>query len=212
MCHRYTVFANPEEIAISLHPDLLIRVPFWAQDDLFPLANVPVVRLTEDAEWELSLLQWGLLPFWWKAKSPDDRPTPFQRKTFNARSETLHSKPSYRAAFKQRRCLIPATEFFEGPKGHAAYFRLKESPLMYFAGLWERCRMSNGDEIESCTIVTTGANELVARYHPKKRMPVILTDETSQERWMSPDIVEREALEYLFEPIPADLMAHREVD
>ena len=109
MCHRYGVRANPEEIAIALHPGLLGSdvVPFWPESDLYPTYTVPVIRLTDDAEWELAPMEWGLLPSWWKPSARSKSRKTFQRKTFNARSETIHEKPSFRSAFKRRRCLIP---------------------------------------------------------------------------------------------------------
>ena len=131
--------------------------------------------------------------------------------TFNARGETVHEKPTFRAAFKTRRCLIPWTEFFE----HGWYFSLHPDtvpgqPVSAFAGLWEswNCH-ETGSAIDSCTIITTAANSLLEQYHPKKRMPVILADAEACRRWLSPDTVERQSIEDLFHPLNADLMVHR---
>ena len=185
------------------------RTPFRAQQDLYPTEILPVVRLNTESVWELVPLEWGLLPFWWKP-GRGARST-FHRKTFNARSETIHEKPTFRAAFPSRRCLIPATECYEGAREHAAYFRLAERPLMAFAELWETCRFDDVI-VESCTIVTTTANDLVAEFHPRRRMPVILPDEVSRQLWVSPDVVSRERLEELFAPIDSRMMSHQTVN
>ncbi len=204
MCHRFNQKANLKDVAEALAVPQ-VRVEFLTQKDLFPLADIPVVRLDGDGEREIALCNWGLLPFWWKPSAKHTSPGRFQRMTFNARGETIHEKPTFRAAFKSRRCLIPWTEFFE----HDEYFALEDRELSTFAGLWE-CWMDpeTGDELQSCTIVTTEANELVEQYHPKKRMPVILDDEDSRARWLSPDIVERPPLEEVLRPFPADAMRH----
>jgi putative SOS response-associated peptidase YedK len=209
MCHRYHIQTTRIDIAaalgLKLHGDTE-----WSQNDLYPLATVPVV-ISEDDEMKLLTMQWGLLPRWWKPSEKHKKPSSFQRMTFNARSETIDSKASYRDAFKQRRCLIPATEFYEGPKENAAFFRLVQSEVMFFAGLWESWQSQN-ETIESCTIVTTEANDLVAKYHPRNRMPVILPDENACRLWMSSDVTERPLLEELFQPLRDDLMSHRSVD
>ncbi len=204
MCHRFNQKANLKDVAEALAVPQ-VRVEFSTQKDLFPLTDIPVVRLDGDGEREIALCNWGLLPFWWKPSAKHKSPGSFQRMTFNARGETIHEKPTFRAAFKSRRCLIPWTEFFE----HDEYFALEDRELSTFAGLWECWQdPETGDELQSCTIVTTEANELVEQYHPKKRMPVILDDEDSRARWLSPDIVERPPLEELLRPFPADVMRH----
>ena len=204
MCHRFNQKANLKDVAEALAVPQ-VRVEFLTQKDLFPLADIPVVRLDGDGEREIALCNWGLLPFWWKPSAKHKSPGSFQRMTFNARGETIHEKPTFRAAFKSRRCLIPWTEFFE----HDEYFVLEDRELSTFAGLWECWKdPETGDELQSCTIVTTEANELVEQYHPKKRMPVILNDDDSRARWLSPDIVERPPLEELLRPFPADAMRH----
>ncbi len=209
MCHRYHITTTRIDIATALGLQLSGEIE-WSQNDLFPLKSVPVVISDQDDDFHLQAMQWGLLPRWWKPSDKHKKPTSFQRMTFNARSESLHEKPSYRDAFKQRRCLIPATEFYEGPKGAAAYFKLAESDVMFFAGLWETWG-SGSETIDSCTIVTTEANDLVSQFHSKNRMPVILHDDDSRRLWMSSDIVERPILEPLFQPLASEKMMHRSV-
>jgi putative SOS response-associated peptidase YedK len=125
----------------------------------------------------------------------------FQRKCFNAKSETAHEKPTFRDAFKRHRCLMPASEFFE--KGH--YFHLPERRTFAFAALWEKWRGEEG-EVCSCTMLTTEPNAEVrgAGHH---RMPVLLTSEEQYARWLDPEIVERGPLEELMRPLGDGVLA-----
>ena len=161
----------------------------------YPLKPVPVVRLDESGERELVLCEWGLLPFWWKPSAGTPKRAVFQRKTFNARSETVSTTPSYRDAFKRRRCLLPAGAFEE--KAH--YFSLPSGRPFAFAGLWES--WGQGDErIESCTLLTTLPNEEV-RGVGHHRMPVILQREAEYARWLNPEINTLAPLEALMRPL-----------
>ena len=210
MCHRFNQKASPATVG-KVFQAAHIRTDFAQQKDLFPLAEVPVVRLNGDGDREIVTCSWGLLPAWWKPSDRQKTHRSFQRMTFNARGETVHEKPTFRAAFKTRRCLIPWTEFFE----HGWYFSRQtdttaEQPVSAFAGLWESWTSHDRSEhLESCTVVTTAANSLLEQYHPKKRMPVILADEDACRRWLSPDTLERQSIEDLFHPLSADLMQHR---
>jgi len=161
------------------------------------LERPPIVRLDEDGEREMVAAEWGLLPYWWKPSDKSPKRTTFQRKCFNARSEDVHTKPTYREAIKRRRCLMPADEFFE--KGH--YFHLPDHRPFAFAALWERWR--EGEEVvDSCTLLTTEANELVQSVgHP--RMPVMLTSEPEYALWLDAEITERGKLEPLLRPLEA---------
>ncbi|MFP6763364.1 MAG: SOS response-associated peptidase [Planctomycetaceae bacterium] len=210
MCHRFNQKASPVTVGQTFQAEH-VRTAFAQQKDLFPLADVPIVRLDEQGDREIVTCSWGLLPFWWKPSDRQRNHRGFQRMTFNARGETVHEKPTFRAAFKTRRCLIPWTEFFE----HGWYFSLHSDTVpgqtvSAFAGLWEswNCH-ETGSAIDSCTIITTAANSLLEQYHPKKRMPVILADAEACRRWLSPDTVERQSIEDLFHPLNADLMVHR---
>jgi putative SOS response-associated peptidase YedK len=138
----------------------------------------------------------GLLAFWWKPSDKTLKRTTFQRKCFNARSEDVDVKPSFREAFKRRRCLVVAHEFFE--KGF--YFHLPEHKPFAFAGLCERWR--GGEEtVESCTLLTTVPNaEVQSVGH--NRMPVMLTTEAEYARWLNPEAAERGPLEELMQPMP----------
>jgi putative SOS response-associated peptidase YedK len=146
--------------------------------NIAPQQPVAVVRATEKGN-ELGLLKWGLIPSW--AKDPT-----IAYKLINARSETVAEKPSFRSAFKSRRCLIPASGYYEWEKTEGRtkqpyFIRPRDEELFSFAGLWERWHDPEGETVETCTILTTEANELMRPLHD--RMPVIL-GETGEEMWL----------------------------
>jgi len=202
MCHRFQaklrMKALVEAFSLPPQPDL----PF-PTSDRFPGSDVVAIRADADGQRELSLLNWGLLPSWWKPSPRSKTRQAFQRNTFNARSETIHEKPSFRTAFKKRRCLIPITAFYEG--GH--FFGLEDQEIFALAGLWESWHWGE-ERLETCTVVTTEANSLVAKFHARKRMPVILDDEESFSRWLDPGAKDRDALTDLFRPFDEQLMTY----
>ncbi len=139
------------------------------------------------------MARWGLVPAWAKDMK-------FGSRCINARIETLASLPAYRAAFRNRRCLVPANAFFEwsGPSGQRTKWRvwLQDRPLFALAGLWERWIDSHTGEVaETYTIVTTAANETLAPLHD--RMPVIVAPDR-YERWLDPTCTQMD----LFVPVP----------
>jgi putative SOS response-associated peptidase YedK len=156
--------------------------------------------LNESGERELVAAEWGFLPGWWKPSDKTPKRTTFQRKCFNARSEEVDVKPTYREAFRRRRCLMPAAEFFE--LGHG--FHLAEHRTFAFAALWDRWRDGDGAVVETCTMLTTEPNEAVARVG-HNRMPVIFTGEEEYGRWLDAEIVERSPLEDLMRPTPGGI-------
>ena len=144
--------------------------------------------------------EWGLVPRW--SKDPSKGPRPI-----NARAETLTQKPSFKSAFKSRRCLIPADGFYEwrkrGGGKQPMFIRLRSEELFAFAGLWEEwVHAETGEVLETCTIVTTRPNELMAEIHD--RMPAILRPEF-EGRWLDPKASEQDLMP-LLEPCPADSM------
>ena len=131
-------------------------------------------------------------------------------KLINARSETVSEKPSFRYAFKHRRCVILADGFYEWQRTEGSkakkqpyYFTLKDSQFMAFAGLWERWESSEGDLINSCTILTVGANELLQPIHD--RMPVILPP-PDWDTWLDKSITRGDRLQPLLKPLASELM------
>ena len=197
MCGRYTlrtpVETLAEEFGIS---DPLPEIP--TRYNIAPTQEVAAV-LEEDEERKLEMLRWGLIPSW------ADDPAVGNR-MINARSETVAEKPSFRTAFRKRRCLILADGFYEWQKTNGGkqpyYIRMKNGSPFAFAGLWESWDKYGG-EIRSCTILTTDANEMVREVH--HRMPVILPPET-YDLWLDPDMWETEPLLDLLRPYPDDGM------
>ncbi len=139
-------------------------------------------------------LRWGLIPGW--ATDPA-----IGRKLFNARAETLSEKPSFKEAFRSRRCLIPADGFYEwtGEKGkkQAVRFGLRSGEPFAMAGLYETWRAPSGETIGTCTIVTTEPNDLIALLHD--RMPVLLPKD-KEALWLDPKVRDPEALRPLLVP------------
>ncbi len=180
MCGRFTNRFTWKELHERLD---LIGTPLNLRPryNVAPSQDVAVARTTERGR-ILSMLRWGLIPSW--ASDPA-----IGHKLINARSETAAEKPSFRSAFRHRRCLIPADGFYEWQRRGATrqpwLFGLRNGAPLVFAGLWERwtvpegaaltgslAERSPGDTVETCTILTTAANQTVAPVHG--RMPVIL--------------------------------------
>jgi putative SOS response-associated peptidase YedK len=200
MCGRFTLTTNPEQLRAAFFG-------FTIPDELEPRYNIapsqPVAVIPNDGKNQLDFFVWGLVPSW--AKDPA-----IGNKMINARAETLSEKPSFRNAFRRRRCLIPADGFFEWRQEPGAkrktpmYIRLKSSQPFAFAGLWELWSSPDGSKILSCSIITTQPNSLMQDIH--NRMPVILPEEAFK-AWLEPGEVKTEALQALLAPYPADLMA-----
>lgn len=199
MCGRYTLSQSEESIAaafgITAIPKLLPRY------NIAPTQPVPTVLLRNESQRQLQLLHWGLIPSW--AKDPR-----MGAKMINARAETIAEKPSFRSAFRRRRCLIVADGFYEwqrrDKRKQPYYFRVGAGELFAFAGLWEHWQNAAGDEIESCTIVTTDPNDLMQSIHD--RMPVILHPQ-DYDRWLDPATESSRLLE-LLRPFEANEMQH----
>jgi putative SOS response-associated peptidase YedK len=170
--------------------------------NIAPSQSVAAVWQLPDTDPQLHWLRWGLIPSW--AKDPK-----IGYKLINARAETVAEKPSFRTAFRQRRCLIPADGFYEwqqveGSRQKQPYFiGLQDERPFAFAGLYERWESPGGDILETCTIITTTANDLVEPIH--ERMPVIL-DPQDYERWLDPSFDEIGSLQAMLAPYPAAAM------
>lgn len=148
----------------------------------------------------LVCFRWGLIPSW--SKDPS-----IAAKTFNARAETIDQKPSFRDAFKKRRCLIVADGFYEwkkeGSKKIPLYYSLKSGRPFGFAGLYDTWLSPDKKEISTCTIITTAANELIAPVHD--RMPVILSPE-QEKIWLAGEVNDVSALKSVLKSYPAEEM------
>jgi putative SOS response-associated peptidase YedK len=197
MCGRYTLATPVGALAETL--GVTSPLPEIAPSyNIAPTQEVAAV-LTDDDTRRLKMLRWGLIPSW--ANDPG-----IGSRMINARSETVPEKASFRRAFKERRCLIPADGFYEWQKTNNGkqpfYIRMKDQKPFTFAGLWESWR-DDGSEVRSCTILTTEANELVGEIH--HRMPVILAPE-DYDLWLDPDVREADPLLALLAPYPADSM------
>lgn len=200
MCGRYSLSADSEVIASVFgleHVD-----PIAPRFNIAPTQDVPVVRVVEDDPVRtLAMLHWGLIPGWSEDPSIGSR-------MINARSETVAEKPSFRTAFRKRRCLVLADGFYEwmriGGGKQPFLIRRSDGHPFAFAGLWER--WTKGSEpIDSCTILTTEANEVMRPIHD--RMPVIL-DPQDYGLWLDPRVVSEETLRPLLAPAPSgDIIA-----
>ncbi|QIK38985.1 SOS response-associated peptidase [Caldichromatium japonicum] len=191
MCGRLAQYRPAAELAAQFNAKLVGEPP-PPRYNLAPRHWVLAVRLDPQGERELVRLYWGLIPPWAKGRSFGDR-------TFNARAETVAVKPSFRAAFRQRRCLIPVDGFYEWqktPTGKQPYFiaRRDGQPLA-LAGLWERwADPDSGEALESMTIIVTEAHERLCPIHD--RMPVIL-DLRDHDLWLAQHSLSAEASRWL---------------
>ena len=197
MCGRFTLTVDAHQIReafpwISVEEDIQPRYNIAPSQ---PLAVVP-----NDGKSRLDYFVWGLIPSW--AKDPA-----IGNRMINARGETVDQKPSFRAAFRRRRCLIMADGFFEWKKvpGQRAktptYIKMKDGKPFAFAGLWENWQAPDGSTILSCTIITTEPNDLIKDIH--NRMPVILP-ENAYANWLQPGESEAEQLKPLLIPFASD--------
>ena len=187
MCGRY-VISQPQLIASTFKVDQASWGSPEASYNIAPSRSVPVIRSTEQRR-EGLLMRWGMIPFWAKGIPP-------KVSTINARVENLETAASWRHPWKHsQRCIIPANGFYEwhhnedGSK-QPYYIHVKDQPLFGFAGLWDRSTTSEGEVIESCTIITLPASPFMAEIHnDKAREPAILAT-TDIETWLSGSIQE----------------------
>ena len=177
MCSRYFLDADGNIIAYTFQVPVHDRIR--KRFNIAPTQEAPVVRVGPGGGREVAMLRWGLVPSW--AKDPK-----VGTKMINARCEGVEAKPSFRAAVKGRRCVVPATGFYEwqGEPGRKQPYAITVpgQPLFAFAGLWECWKPKDGQAIVTFTIVTTDANESVARIHD--RMPAILPMD-AVETWLT---------------------------
>jgi putative SOS response-associated peptidase YedK len=202
MCGRFTAKLTWQQ----LHDLYEIHAPDSAPDELdlkpryniAPTQTVPIVRLNSAGRREIALLRWGLIPFW----STDAK---IAYRTINARAETVATAPAFRAAFKKRRCLVPASGFYEWKKladgdKQPYYTGMRDGAPFAFAGLWERWDKGEAP-VETFTIITGEPNSLLAELHD--RMPVIL-DPDDYDAWLT--AADTTIPQALLQPFPSQLM------
>ena len=198
MCGRFTL-STPVQTLAELF-DVKEKAALPPRYNIAPTDPVLAVRVpSESANRELALLRWGFVPAWAKEIGVGNR-------MINARSETVATSPAFRAAFRRRRCLIPADGFYEWQRlerGKQPFFiHMRDEQPFAFAGLWEIWEGGDGAVVESCTIITTEPSDLVRPVHD--RMPVIL-DPEHYELWLDPR-QKPDRLQALLRPYAADKM------
>jgi putative SOS response-associated peptidase YedK len=199
MCGRFTIRAPASVIAGQFALSGL--PPFTPRYNVAPSQPVPVVRLAPDGKRpgrELVWLRWGLVPSW--AKDPA-----IGNRMINARAETAAGKPAFRAAMKRRRCLVAADGFYEwqsrgsGRRKQPYFIHRRDDAPFAFAGLWESWEGADHSYLETCTVLTTDANDLMRPIH--HRMPVILPPE-NYVRWLDVSTSDAATLAPLLQPAP----------
>lgn len=198
MCGRYALAVAPAELEEEFS---LIRIEWFPpRYNIAPTQPIHVVRAEKGAR-SLALVRWGLIPSW--AKNPAELPL-----FFNARAETAPDKPAFRGPFRHRRCLVPATGFYEwkresGGRKQPYLVRAPRRRILALAGLWDEYADANGNLLDSATILTTAANPDLAPIHD--RMPVVIEPE-DYDRWLGLVPAERDELAGLLRPPPTGLL------
>jgi putative SOS response-associated peptidase YedK len=196
MCGRYALafiqgFRTRFEV-IDLQAKLELRY------NIAPSEEAPVI--IHDGVNKAVTMRWGLIPLWAKDMKIGNR-------LINARGETIETRPAFRAALKKRRCLVPATGFYEWQKQEGAkipyYLHMKDNSMFAFAGLYEHWKAPDGKSIESYTIVTTPPNTVAGKIH--NRMPVILRRE-GEAIWTAEGPIAVEDLKVILQPYPSEEM------
>lgn len=201
MCGRYTLITDISRIAESFG----VAPTLEAQPRYNIAPTQDIVTIRNDGGAQMSLMRWGLIPAWAKDETIGSR-------MINARAETLAEKPSFRNLLRSRRCLVVADGFYEwqgeGKHKTPMYITLQDDQPFAFAGLWDLWKSPEGYQVQSCTIVTTEPNELMASIH--NRMPAILRPK-SYEDWLNPQLRDDHVLTHLLKPYPTELMKARPV-
>ena len=198
MCGRFALIVDASVLADVFDVDPPRE--FSPRFNIAPTQNAPVVRRGSRGNRECAMLRWGLVPSWSKDLKIGAR-------MINARSETAAEKPSFRAAVKHRRCLIPASGFYEwvrvgdGKQPHFIHFQ--NTQPFAFAGLWERWSKGEDGPLETFTILTTTPNELISELHD--RMPVILSPDAYDD-WLDPEPLAVDRMRELTAPHPSEGM------
>jgi putative SOS response-associated peptidase YedK len=194
MCGRFTLTADLGTLQENFP---FVEMPEGMQPRFNIAPTQPVAVVPNDGRNRLDFYVWGLIPSW--AKDPG-----IGNRMINARAETLQEKPSFRTAFKRRRCLVLADGFYEWKQGERGktpmYIRLASGKPFAFAGLWESWNAPDGSNVLSCTIITTQPNDLMATIH--NRMPVILPEQ-AYPLWLESSEADTQRLSGLLVPFTA---------
>lgn len=201
MCGRFTLTADLADLQAAF-PEFTFAAKMPPRFNIAP--SQPVAVIPNDGRGVVDFFSWGLIPAWAKEVS-------IGSKLINARAETLAQKPSFRTAYRRRRCLILADGFYEWqtPAGSSKqpktpfFIHLEGRAPFGIAGLWEIWQSPDGSEIRSCSVITTEPNALMAKIH--NRMPVILP-RANWQAWLTPAEQRPEALAPLLRPYPAEQM------
>ena len=204
MCGRYSLTKESAKIQNLFGLDHVAHIALrYNIAPMQPVGAITENRDTGRRQWRH--LQWGLIPGWTKDPKAGHR-------MINARCETVTQKPAYQAAIRYRRCLIPADGFYEWQKNERPkqpyYITLADEGLFAFAGLWEHWESEHGDELASCAILTTEANEVIRPIHD--RMPVIIEPD-AYASWLDTKVQDPDRVTPLLRPLPAELMLTRPV-
>ena len=196
MCGRYVLKRKDLEALMEQLGVKDIR-EFVSRYNIAPSTLIPAIRWSSgDGHREAVGLQWGLVPAWSKDAKSGAR-------LANARSESIATKPAFRDAVRKRRCVVPASGFYEwqttGRLKQPWFFQLRDESPFVFAGLWERWHSADGVKLETCSLITTTPNGIVRPLHD--RMPVILRG-TSIDRWLDRTIADPAQLAPLLAPLP----------
>ena len=202
MCGRFVRITPVSVLAMKFKAEYVVS-------DLAPSYNIDpnqeIAIINEEEVRQLIQCKWGFIPSW--AKDPTIGYT-----MINARAETVARKPAFRSAFKKKRCMVIADGFYEwraeGKKKFPMYIRLKSGECFGFAGLYTEWKSPGGNQICTCTIITTEANEIVKPIHD--RMPVILPRD-KEDMWLDPANEDKEQLLSVLKPYPAEKMLVYEV-
>lgn len=200
MCGRYTLTSDEDQIAEEF--ELIEPVRFARRYNIAPTQSAPVIRATDDGQRHVDSLRWGFIPSWAADAS-------FGARTINARSETVAASAVFRTSFRRRRCIVPASGFFEWkkssegqkPRKQPFYIQRCDERPFGLAGLWDEWTNDAGEVLGTFTILTTTPNDLMRSLHD--RMPVIL-HRTYYNQWLSPHVVEMASLPSLLRPFPAE--------
>jgi putative SOS response-associated peptidase YedK len=202
VCGRFAFYSPHEAVVRLFHVNDAPEIaPHW---NIAPTHYVAAVREAPDQSRRVSMLYWGLVPYWASEKSIGAR-------MINARGETLKDKPAFRNAYERRRCLVLADGYYEwlrtGPVKQPYFIRLVSGEPFGMAGLWETWKdPANGERLETCTIVTTIPAASIAHLHD--RMPVIVPT-ASHAEWLDPNNRDTATLDRLLAPYPTqELAAH----